>query len=137
MLNIKKKLKLLLLTILMTTTNGWCNTFNKTDGDTIVSVTHSQVKEINVFLLEHDKLLKENTLLKKELSLEQTYSKSCLQDLKIANQKLSVLNTNLKIANDRYLKLESDFKRKKSNLLQWKLGTFTLALGGLVFLLCK
>lgn len=137
MLNLGKKLSLLLLTALMMTTNGWCNTLSKTENDTIVSVTHSQIKQINVFLLEHDKLLQENSLLTKEISLQKDFSDNCLKELQYKEQRLLALNNSLKDANTKYLVLEKKYNQKSKSFLKWKVGSFTVAAGVLGFLLLR
>ena len=112
-------------------------TSNKIEQDSTVLITSDQLKRTNLIFIEHEKLLKENALLYKQLDnykvsndlLVQTDS---LRKKEIAEYKLLTESFNAEIK-----KLNKEIKRKDKRLLSWKIGGITISSGLLLWLLLK
>ena len=66
---ISKKLLILFLTILLSPISSFSQTiYQNSTGDSLVLITPSQLKTANLIFVEHNFLLKENALLKSEVS---------------------------------------------------------------------
>lgn len=127
---IKKRLILLLTVLPMITTSSFSTTSKKIEQDTIVSITPTQLKETNLIFAEHNKLLKENKLLKDQIS-----------NYKTDNQLLLNLDSikNLQIANYEQWNnsLSKQVNKNKKELLLWKVGGITVSTSLLILLLIK
>ena len=133
----KKNILIFLITILATTTSFSQTISRETKNDSTVLITSNQLKNTNLIFIEHEKLLKENALLYKQLDnykvsndlLVQTDS---LRKKEIAEYKLLTESFNAEIK-----KLNKEIKRKDKRLLSWKIGGITISSGLLLWLLLK
>lgn len=133
----KKNILIFLITTLATTTSFSQTISRETGNDSTVLITSNQLKNTNLIFIEHEKLLKENALLYKQLDnykvsndlLVQTDS---LRKKEIAEYKLLTESFNAEIN-----KLNKEIKRKDKRLLSWKIGGITISSGLLLWLLLK
>lgn len=133
----KKNILIFLITTLATTTSFSQTISRETENDSTVLITSNQLKNTNLIFIEHEKLLKENALLYKQLDnykvsndlLVQTDS---LRKKEIAEYKLLTESFNAEIK-----KLNKEIKRKDKRLLSWKIGGITISSGLLLWLLLK
>lgn len=100
-------------------------------------ITPNQLKEANLIFVEHQKLLRENDLLFKQISNykldnELLLKTDSLRILQLRNYEGLTESYNLKIE-----QLNKEIKRKNNTLLAWKVGGVTVGVGLLVWLLLK
>ena len=113
------------------------NTLDRIEKDSIVLITPNQLKEANLIFVEHQKLLRENDLLFKQISNykldnELLLKTDSLRTLQLRNYEGLTESYNLKIE-----QLNKEIKRKNNTLLVWKVGGVTVGVGLLVWLLLK
>lgn len=133
-----KKFVILFFLILSMTT--MCFSQNISDSiklDSIVLITPNQLKEANLIFVEHQKLLRENDLLFKQISNykldnELLLKTDSLRTLQLRNYEGLTESYSLKIE-----QLNKEIKRKNNALLVWKVGGVTVGVGLLVWLLLK
>ena len=133
----KKFVILFFLILSMTTTCFSQNISNGIEKDSIVLITPNQLKEANLIFVEHQKLLRENDLLFKQISNykldnELLLKTDSLRTLQLRNYEGLTESYNLKIE-----QLNKEIKRKNNTLLVWKVGGVTVGVGLLVWLLLK
>lgn len=100
-------------------------------------ITPNQLKEANLIFVEHQKLLRENDLLFKQISNykldnELLLKTDSLRTLQLRNYEGLTESYSLKIE-----QLNKEIKRKSNTLLVWKVGGVTVGVGLLVWLLLK
>ena len=100
-------------------------------------ITPNQLKEANLIFVEHQKLLRENDLLFKQISNykldnELLLKTDSLRILQLRDYEGLTESYNLKIE-----QLNKEIKRKNNTLLGWKVGSVTVSVGLLVWLLLK
>lgn len=132
-----KRVIILLLTLLMTTTAFSSNISEETKQDSTVSITSKQLKETNLIFVEHSKLLKENSLLIKQVNNYKQDNMLLLEadsikTLQIENYQAMSESYKLQLKT-----LDEEIKRKNKTLLVWKIGGVTVSAGLLLFLLLK
>lgn len=133
----KKFVILFFLILSMTTTCFSQNTSSRIKKDSIVLITPNQLKEANLIFVEHQKLLRENDLLFKQISNykldnELLLKTDSLRTLQLRNYEGLTESYSLKIE-----QLNKEIKRKNNALLVWKVGGVTVGVGLLVWLLLK
>lgn len=133
----KKFVILFFLILSMTTTCFSQNILVRENNDTIVLITPNQLKEANLIFVEHQKLLRENDLLFKQISNyrldnELLLKTDSLRTLQLRNYEGLTESYSLKIK-----QLNKEIKRKNNTLLAWKVGGVTVGVGLLVWLLLK
>lgn len=133
----KKFVILFFLILSMTTTCFSQNISSRIEKDSIVLITPNQLKEANLIFVEHQKLLRENDLLFKQISNykldnELLLKTDSLRTLQLRNYEGLTESYNLKIE-----QLNKEIKRKNNTLLVWKVGGVTVGVGLLVWLLLK
>ena len=133
----KKFVILFFLILSMTTTCFSQNILVRENNDTIVLITPNQLKEANLIFVEHQKLLRENDLLFKQISNykldnELLLKTDSLRTLQLRNYEGLTESYSLKIE-----QLNKEIKRKNNTLLVWKVGGVTVGVGLLVWLLLK
>lgn len=106
-------------------------------NSSIVLITPNQLKEANLIFVEHQKLLRENDLLFKQISNykldnELLLKTDSLRTLQLRNYEGLTESYSLKIE-----QLNKEIKRKNNALLVWKVGGVTVGVGLLVWLLLK
>lgn len=133
----KKFMTVFFLILFTTTTSFSQNILDRIKKDSIVLITPNQLKETNLIFAEHQKLLKENNLLLKQVSNYKLdnelllYSDS-LRTLQLKNYENLTEFYNLKIK-----KLNEEMRRKNNTILALKVGGITVSVGLLVWLLLK
>lgn len=100
-------------------------------------ITPNQLKEANLIFVEHQKLLRENDLLFKQISNykldnELLLKTDSLRTLQLRNYERLTESYSLKVE-----QLNKEIKRKNNTLLVWKVGGVTVGVGLLVWLLLK
>lgn len=133
----KKFVILFFLILSMTTTCLSQNISSRIEKDSIVLITPNQLKEANLIFVEHQKLLRENDLLFKQISNykldnELLLKTDSLRTLQLRNYEGLTESYSLKIE-----QLNKEIKRKNNALLVWKVGGVTVGVGLLVWLLLK
>lgn len=133
-----KRILILSLTILLTKIICFSATISTvTNPDSIVSVKVSDIKYANLIFVEHEKLLKDNSLLQQQI---QNLTKVNISMNKIDSLRLEQLREYRKLT-DNYLdqieELNSSIKRKNKMLKFWKIGGITISTGLLLFLILK
>lgn len=133
----KKRVIVLLLTLLMTITAFSSNTFEETKQDSIVSITSKQLKETNLIFVEHSKLLKENSLLIKQVDNYKHDNNLLLEADSIRNLQIENYQAMSESYRLQLKTLDQEIKKKNKTLLIWKIGGVTVSTGLLLFLLLK
>lgn len=133
----KKFVILFFLILSMTTMCFSQNISSRIEKDSIVLITPNQLKEANLIFVEHQKLLRENDLLFKQISNykldnELLLKTDSLRTLQLRNYEGLTESYSLKIE-----QLNKEIKRKNNALLVWKVGGVTVGVGLLVWLLLK
>lgn len=133
----KKFVILFFLILSMTTMCFSQNISSGIEKDSIVLITPNQLKEANLIFVEHQKLLRENDLLFKQISNykldnELLLKTDSLRTLQLRNYEGLTKSYSLKIE-----QLNKEIKRKNNTLLAWKVGGVTVGVGLLVWLLLK
>ena len=120
-----------LIILLQTTTSSSQIIWN----DSVIEITPIQLKTTNLIFVEHEKLLKENSLLKIQLD---NYTK----DNQLLTQTDSIRTIQLKgyknldTQNKKQIEqLNKDLSRKKRELTVWKIGGLGISVGLLLWLL--
>lgn len=127
---IRKLLITLLLIVLTTTTSFSLNTSNTIKTDSIVYITANQLKETNLIFAEHQKLLKENNLLNKQIL-------NYKEDNKLLLQADSIKVVEINLLKDYNNSLTKSIKKQNKSLLIWKIGGITVSSCLLLFLILK
>lgn len=133
-----KRIVILLLTILLTTTICFSQTIStETSPDSIVSITSEQLKYANLIFVEHEKLLTENSLLNSEINNLQ--SKLKLSE-DIDSLRLSQISQYKEINNTYALQIQDlnrSVSKKDKTILGLKIGCITVSVGLVLLLLLK
>lgn len=133
----KKFVILFFLILSVTTTCFSQNILVKENNDTIVLITPKQLKETNLIFVEHQKLLRENDLLFKQISNYKLDNELLLQAdslriLQLKNYEALTESYNLKVE-----QLNKEIKKKNNTIIAWKIGGVTVSVGLLIWLLLK
>lgn len=120
-----------LIILLQTTTSSSQIIWN----DSVIGITPIQLKTTNLIFVEHEKLLKENSLLKIQLD-------NYIKDNQLLTQTDSIRTIQLKGYKDldtqnkkQIEQLNKDLSRKKRELTVWKIGGLGISVGLLLWLL--
>lgn len=120
-----------LIILLQTTTSSSQIIWN----DSVIGITPIQLKTTNLIFVEHEKLLKENSLLKIQLD-------NYVKDNQLLTQTDSIRTIQLKGYKDldtqnkkQIEQLNKDLSRKKKELTVWKIGGLGISVGLLLWLL--
>lgn len=133
-----KRFVILLLAILLATTTSFSlNTYQRTEQDSIVSITSKQLKETNLIFVEHSRLLTENNLLLKQVENYKLDNSllikfDSIKTVQIENYKRLTLAYDFKLT-----QLENENKRKDKVVLGWKIGGVTVSIGLIMLLVFK
>lgn len=127
----KRIVILFLIILLQTTTSSSQIIWN----DSVIGITPIQLKTTNLIFVEHEKLLKENSLLKIQLD-------NYVKDNQLLTQTDSIRTIQLKGYKDldtqnkkQIEQLNKDLSRKKRELTVWKIGGVGISVGLLLWLL--
>ena len=108
-----------------------------TDPDSTVLITASDLKYANLIFVEHDKLLKENTLLYQQV---ENYIDLNNQQVKVDSLRIQQISEYNKL-NQNYANqinvLNKEVKKKNRAIKYWQIGGITVSVGLLLFLLLK
>lgn len=133
-----KRIVILFLAILLVRTICFSSTISETIAqDSIVSITSEQLKYANLIFIEHKQLLKENKLLHNQVKNYQLKTDYLLQTDSL---RVSQLKNYLSI-NDMYVQqiydLNKAIKKENYTVTCWKIGSITVTVGLVLFLLLK
>lgn len=127
-----KRIVILFLIILLQTTTSFSQIIW---NDSVIGITPIQLKTTNLIFVEHEKLLKENSLLKIQLD-------NYIKDNQLLTQTDSIRTIQLKGYKDldtqnkkQIEQLNKDLSRKKKELTVWKIGGLGISVGLLLWLL--
>lgn len=133
----KKTLIVLLIMILTRIMCFSSTTSITTESDSTVSVTTSDLKYANLIFVEHDKLLKENSLLYQQVGNYADLNRQLVQVDSLRLQQISEYNK----LNQSYViqidALNKEVKKKNKTIRYWQIGGVTVSIGLVVFLLLK
>lgn len=123
---------LFLITILCVITCSSQNILTRTKKDSTVLITSEELKYTNLIFVEHEKLLKENDLLSKQiknLDFKANYYEA------IDSLKTKQLNAYKELNAIQTEELNKVIKDKNKDITKWKIGCFTISIAFLLFLL--
>lgn len=127
-----KRIVILFSIILLQTTTSFSQIIW---NDSVIGITPIQLKTTNLIFVEHEKLLKENSLLKIQLD-------NYVKDNQLLTQTDSIRTIQLKGYKDldtqnkkQIEQLNKDLSRKKRELTVWKIGGLGISVGLLLWLL--
>ena len=133
-----RRIVILFLTILLVRTMCFSSNISEvTKQDSTVSITSDQLKYANLIFVEHKKLLEENDLLTQQVQNYQAKT-----DFLLRIDSLRVVQiTNYQLINETYATqiedLNKAIKRKNRAVTCWKIGSITVSIGLVLFLLLK
>ena len=133
----KKNILIFLITTLATTTSFSQTISIETENDSTVLITSNQLKNTNLIFIEHEKLLKENALLYKQLDNYKVSNDLLVQTDSLRKKEIAEYKLLTESFNDEIKKLNKEIKRKDKRLLSWKIGGITISSGLLLWLLLK
>lgn len=123
-MNLKKSLMLSLIILLSTT---WCSSQNilkNSKGDTLITITPSELKTVNLIFVEHKHLLKENVLLQDKITQLEAINLNLTSISSLKDNKLDEFDKKIKSQ----LKTESDLNKQIEKLKKGK--KFDFIIGG-------
>ena len=133
----KKNILIFLITTLATTTSFSQTILRETENDSTVLITSNQLKNTNLIFIEHEKLLKENALLYKQLDNYKVSNDLLVQTDSLRKKEIAEYKLLTESFNDEIKKLNKEIKHKDKRLLSWKIGGITISSGLLLWLLLK
>ena len=133
----KKSILTFFLILLATTTSFSQTISNEIKKDSTVLITSDQLKRTNLIFVEHEALLKTNSLLHQQLNNYKLNNDLLLRSdsihkVEIDKYKLLTESFSSKIAS-----LNKEIKRKDRTILTLKIGGITISSGLLLWLLLK
>lgn len=128
-----KRILIILITILLTKTLSFSTTIsNQIEIDSIVST--SDIKYANLIFIEHDKLLKENSLLYKQLNNYIVLNSQLEQTDSLRIKQIEELN---RIYSIQVENLNKEIHKQNKVIKCWKIGGITISAGLILLLLLK
>lgn len=127
MKSIIKRLLVLSLAIMLMMITCFSSTIYK---DSIIVITPTQLKNTNLIFAEHSKLLKENSLLKRQI---ENYK----EDNKLLIKSDSVRCLEINYYSDINKELNNSLQKKNKSLFLWKIGGITVSTTLLILFLFK
>lgn len=107
------------------------------EQDSTVLVTTSDLKYANLIFVEHDKLLKENSLLYQQVGNYMDLNRQLVQADSLRLRQISEYNK----LNQSYViqidALNKEVKKKNRTIRYWQIGGVTVSIGLVLFLLLK
>lgn len=133
-----KKTLIMLLIIMLAKITCFSSTISMPiEQDSTVLVTTSDLKYANLIFVEHDKLLKENSLLYQQIGNYTELNKQLVQVDSLRLQQISEYNK----LNQSYVyqidALNKEVKKKNRTIRYWQIGGVTVSVGLVLFLLLK
>lgn len=133
----KRTLIVLLIIMLTRIISFSSNTLVLIEVDSTVSITTSDLKYANLIFVEHSKLLKENSLLYKQV---ENYINLNKQLIKIDSLRLHQINQ-YKLLNQSNISqinlLNKEIERKNKAIRYWQIGGVTVSVSVILLLLLK
>lgn len=128
-----KRILIILITILLTKTLSFSVTIsNQIEIDSIVST--SDIKYANLIFIEHDKLLKENSLLYKQLNNYIVLNSQLERTDSLRIKQIEELN---RIYSIQVENLNKEIHKQNKVIKCWKIGGITISAGLILLLLLK
>lgn len=128
-----KRILIILITILLTKTLSFSVTIsNQIEIDSIVST--SDIKYANLIFIEHDKLLKENSLLYKQLNNYIVLNSQLERTDSLRIKQIEELN---RIYSIQVENLNKEIHKQNKVIKCWKIGGITISVGLILLLLLK
>lgn len=133
-----KKIVILLLTILLTTITCFSqNILPEIKNDSTVFITSEQLKYTNLIFVEHEKILKENSLLRLQLDNYKELNNNFISIDSLRLQQIEEFNQ-LDIERINTINsLKKDIKNKNRTIRYWQIGGITVSIGLILFLIFK
>lgn len=133
-----KKTLIALLIMILTRITCFSSTISiPTEPDSIVSVTASDLKYANLIFVEHDKLLKENSLLYHQIGNYIELNNQLTQVDSLRLQQIGEYNKLSQSYQTQIDALNQEVKKKNKTIRYWQIGGVTVSVGLVLFLLLK
>lgn len=110
---------------------------NGTETEETVSITSNELKETNLIFVEHEMLLKENSLLIEQIENYKEDNELLLKANELREQQIENYQGMNSVYMEQIEGLKQEVKQKNKALLGWKIGGITVSVGLLLFLLLK
>lgn len=133
----KKSILTFFLILLATTTSFSQTTSNETKRDSTVLITSDQLKRTNLIFLEHEALLKTNSLLHQQLNNYKLNNDLLLRSDSIRKVEIDKYKLLIESFSSEIASLNKEIKRKDRTILTLKIGGITISSGLLLWLLLK
>ncbi len=133
----KKSILTFFLILLATTTSFSQTISNETKRDSTVLITSDQLKRTNLIFLEHEALLKTNSLLHQQLNNYKLNNDLLLRSDSIRKVEIDKYKLLTESFNSEIASLNKEIKRKDRTILTLKIGGITISSGLLLWLLLK
>ena len=133
-----KKSILTFFLILLATTMSFSQTIsNEIKRDSTVLITSDQLKRINLIFVEHEALLKTNSLLHQQLANYKLNNNLLLRSDSIHKVEIDKYKLLTESFSSEITSLNKEIKRKDRTILTLKIGGITISSGLLLWLLLK
>ena len=133
-----KKSILTFFLILLVTTMSFSQTIsNEIKRDSTVLITSDQLKRINLIFVEHEALLKTNSLLHQQLANYKLNNDLLLRSDSIRKVEIDKYKLLTESFSSEITSLNKEIKRKDRTILTLKIGGITISSGLLLWLLLK
>ena len=133
-----KKSILTFFLILLATTMSFSQTIsNEIKRDSTVLITSDQLKRINLIFVEHEALLKTNSLLHQQLANYELNNNLLLRSDSIHKVEIDKYKLLTESFSSEITSLNKEIKRKDRTILTLKIGGITISSGLLLWLLLK
>lgn len=133
----KKSILTFFLILLATTTSFSQTISNEIKKDSTVLITSDQLKRTNLIFLEHEALLKTNSLLHQQLNNYKLNNDLLLRSDSIRKVEIDKYKLLTESFNSEIASLNKEIKRKDRTILTLKIGGITISSGLLLWLLLK
>ena len=133
----KKSILTFFLILLATTTSFSQTISNKIKKDSTVLITSDQLKRTNLIFVEHEALLKTNSLLHQQLDNYKLNNNLLLRSDSIHKVEIDKYKLLTESFSSEITSLNKEIKRKDRTILTLKIGGITISSGLLLWLLLK
>ena len=125
------------LILLVTITSFSQTTLNETKQDSTVLITSDQLKRTNLIFVEHEFLLKTDSLLHQQLANYKLNNDLLLRSDSIHTEELNKYKSLAESLHSEIESLNNEIKKKNKTILTFKIGGITISSGLLLWLLLK
>ena len=133
----KKSILTFFLILLATTTSFSQTISNEIKKDSTVLITSDQLKRTNLIFVEHEALLKTNSLLHQQLNNYKLNNDLLLRSDSIRKVEIDKYKLLTESFSSKIASLNKEIKRKDRTILTLKIGGITISSGLLLWLLLK